>query len=197
MARRTGAAYSITGVKFSPRYHFQPGHRICRVVITMAEHRHERCNARSACDKTEGTARSHGPNKITADRSPQFKSVTDTKFANEIRRNLAVLHSLHRQSEQFVFRRRGDRITALSLVTVFGCEADIDMLAGKMSWPTGYMHKGTPSICRCRAKTLENLGLTLETVSRTLAHLKATAAIEVHARQIMLRDCSALRRLNA
>jgi CRP/FNR family transcriptional regulator, nitrogen fixation regulation protein len=42
----------------------------------------------------------------------------------------------------------------------------------------------------------EYLGLTLETVSRTLAHLQATAAIEVHVRQIMLRDCSALRRLN-
>jgi CRP/FNR family transcriptional regulator, nitrogen fixation regulation protein len=42
----------------------------------------------------------------------------------------------------------------------------------------------------------EYLGLTLETVSRTLAHLQATAAIEVHARQIMLRDCSALRRLS-
>jgi CRP/FNR family nitrogen fixation transcriptional regulator len=43
----------------------------------------------------------------------------------------------------------------------------------------------------------EYLGLSIETVSRTLAHLEATAAIEVHIRQIMLRDCSALRRLNA
>lgn len=43
----------------------------------------------------------------------------------------------------------------------------------------------------------EYLGLTIETVSRTLAHLEATAAIEVHSRQIMLRDCSALRRLSA
>ncbi len=43
----------------------------------------------------------------------------------------------------------------------------------------------------------EYLGLTIETVSRTLAHLEATAAIEVHARQILLRNRSALRRLNA
>jgi hypothetical protein len=43
----------------------------------------------------------------------------------------------------------------------------------------------------------EYLGLTIETVSRTLAHLEATAAIEVHSRQIVLRDRSALRRLNA
>jgi CRP/FNR family transcriptional regulator, nitrogen fixation regulation protein len=43
----------------------------------------------------------------------------------------------------------------------------------------------------------EYLGLTIETVSRTLAHLEATAAIEVHARQIVLRNRSVLRRLNA
>lgn len=43
----------------------------------------------------------------------------------------------------------------------------------------------------------EYLGLTIETVSRTLAHLEATAAIEVHSRQIVLRNRSALRRLNA
>lgn len=43
----------------------------------------------------------------------------------------------------------------------------------------------------------EYLGLTIETVSRTLAHLEATAAIDVNSRQIMLRDCSALRRLSA
>jgi CRP/FNR family nitrogen fixation transcriptional regulator len=43
----------------------------------------------------------------------------------------------------------------------------------------------------------EYLGLTIETVCRTLAHLEATAAIEVHSRQIVLRNRSALRRLNA
>jgi len=43
----------------------------------------------------------------------------------------------------------------------------------------------------------EYLGLTIETVSRTLAHLEATAAIEVHSRQIVLCNRSALRRLNA
>jgi len=43
----------------------------------------------------------------------------------------------------------------------------------------------------------EYLGLTIETVSRTFTHLEATAAIEVHSRQIVLRNRSALRRLNA
>ena len=41
------------------------------------------------------------------------------------------------------------------------------------------------------------LGLTIETVSRTFAHLEATATIEVHSRQIVLRNRATLRRLNA
>src|SRR5262249_2446593 len=35
------------------------------------------------------------------------------KIVNEIWRNLAIIHALHSQSEQFVFRRRSDRIAAL------------------------------------------------------------------------------------
>jgi CRP-like cAMP-binding protein len=48
-----------------------------------------------------------------------------------------------------------------------------------------------------RQDIAEYLGLTIETVSRTLVHLEATAAIEVHSRQIVLRNRSVLRRLNA
>jgi CRP/FNR family nitrogen fixation transcriptional regulator len=55
----------------------------------------------------------------------------------------------------------------------------------------------TVNLPMTRQEIGEYLGLTFETVSRTLAHLEATAAIEVHSRQIMLRDCSALRRLSA
>ena len=43
----------------------------------------------------------------------------------------------------------------------------------------------------------EYLGLTVESVSRTFAHLEATAAIDVHFRQIVLRSRASLRRLNA
>jgi CRP-like cAMP-binding protein len=41
------------------------------------------------------------------------------------------------------------------------------------------------------------LGLTMETVSRTFAHLEATTTIEVHSRQIVLRNRATLRQLNA
>jgi len=48
-----------------------------------------------------------------------------------------------------------------------------------------------------RRDIADYLGLTIETVCRTFANLEATAAIEVHShRQIVLRNRSALRRLN-
>jgi hypothetical protein len=61
--------------------------------------------------------------------------ITDMKIVNEIWRNLAIIHALHSQSEQFVFRRRSDRIAALRLVAVFGREANIEMLAGQVAPP--------------------------------------------------------------
>jgi hypothetical protein len=69
----------------------------------------------------------------------QFESVTGTKIANEIWRDLAIGHLLYRQSEQFILGRRGDRIAALRLVTVFGREPDIDMLPRLVFLPTGYV----------------------------------------------------------
>jgi hypothetical protein len=38
-----------------------------------------------------------------------------------------------------VFRRGCDRIAALRLITIFRREADVDVLAGKMSPPTGHV----------------------------------------------------------
>jgi CRP/FNR family nitrogen fixation transcriptional regulator len=49
-----------------------------------------------------------------------------------------------------------------------------------------------------RQDIADYLGLTIETVSRTLTHLESTAAIELSSsRRIVLRDRSALRRLNS
>jgi hypothetical protein len=70
-----------------------------------------------------------------------MKTVTDTKIVNEIWRNLAIIHALHGQIEQFVFGGRSDRIAALRLVAVFGRETNIDMLAGQVSLPIGDMFR--------------------------------------------------------
>src|SRR5262247_482751 len=66
------------------------------------------------------------------DRPAQFEVVADAKIADEIWRDLAIIHALHRQSEQFIFGWRSDGIAALGLVAGFGREADIDMLARKV-----------------------------------------------------------------
>ena len=42
-----------------------------------------------------------------------------------------------------VLRRRCERVAALCLVAVLGCEADIDMLARQVSLPSGDCEKKT------------------------------------------------------
>jgi CRP/FNR family transcriptional regulator, nitrogen fixation regulation protein len=57
---------------------------------------------------------------------------------------------------------------------------------------------GTVELPMSRQDIADYLGLTIETISRTLRHLEDAAAIEVaKRRRILLRNCSALRRLNA
>jgi CRP-like cAMP-binding protein len=58
--------------------------------------------------------------------------------------------------------------------------------------------KGTVELPMSRQDIADYLGLTIETVSRTLSHFEKTAAIEVPtSRRIVLRDQSALNRLNS
>jgi CRP-like cAMP-binding protein len=57
---------------------------------------------------------------------------------------------------------------------------------------------GTVELAMSRQDIADYLGLTIETVSRTLGRLEKTDTIEVSSsRRIVLRDHSALRRLNS
>jgi hypothetical protein len=51
--------------------------------------------------------------------------------------DLAVGQPLHRQCHMAVFRRRGNRVAALSLVSVFGGQTHIDVLTGAVAGPLG------------------------------------------------------------
>src|SRR5262249_20344599 len=81
------------------------------------------------------------PNKIAADRSPQFELIAGAKVLDEVWRDFAAIHTLHSQSEQIVFRGRSDRIAALRLIAVFGRETQIDMLPREVSLPIAYVQR--------------------------------------------------------
>src|SRR5215831_16371688 len=107
----------------------------------MAKHGHQRCDPRTARYETKRAAHRAGPDKIAADGAAQLEAIAHAKFIEEIRRNFTVFYALGGQHEQFFLRWRGDRIAALRLIPIVGCESDIDMLTGQMSWPTGRFQK--------------------------------------------------------
>ena len=111
--------------------------------VSVAQHRHKGRDSRSSRNETERTAHGDAPYEVAADRPSQFELVGLPKLIDEIWRNLAVLHSLHRQSDQSILRGRGDRITTLRLVAILAREPNIHMLARQVSLPSGDCEKKT------------------------------------------------------
>ena len=105
----------------------------------MAHHRHQRHEPGTPGDEQQRTAVLAAPDEVPADRAAQLQLITGTELVGQIRRDLAVLESLHRQRELFVLRRRGDRVRALCLVAVLGGQAHVDVLAGDVPGPAGHV----------------------------------------------------------
>src|SRR6516225_6703878 len=123
----------------------------------MAKHGHQRCDPRTASYETERAAYRAGPDKVAADWAAQFEAIAHVKFVEEVRRNFAVLHPLDCQHEQLFLRWRSNRIATLRLIPIVGCESDIDMLTGQMSWPTGRLKKQALH-ARCLDDDIAHLG---------------------------------------
>ena len=79
--------------------------------------------------------RASAPHEISADRTAQLELVADAHLADDVRRDLATLYSLDGQHQRSSPGRRRYRVAALRLITVFGGESHVDVLAREMTWP--------------------------------------------------------------
>jgi hypothetical protein len=66
----------------------------------------------------------------TLARPAQLQLIAGLEHIRQIRGDLAVVEPLDRELDELVLGRGGDRVAALSLITVLGGEADVDVLAG-------------------------------------------------------------------
>ena len=101
----------------------------------MAQHRHQRHDARAAGDEQQGLLWSvRVPDEVAAHRSAQLEAVTRDDLVDEIGRDLAVVEALDGQRRRLV-RRGRDRVASLGLVAVLRRKAHVDVLSGAVSGP--------------------------------------------------------------
>ena len=126
---------AVDDVVQRPRRVEQPKARRTRGRPVVAEDGSQRNDARTASDEEERAAECGLPDEVAADRPAELQLVTGAELVDEVGRHLTVVEPLHGEHEIAVFRPRGDRVAALSLVPVLGREAHIDVLAGAMPGP--------------------------------------------------------------
>src|SRR5713226_7745259 len=76
------------------------------------------------------------PDEVLAAGSAELEAIAEFKIVNEVGRNLAVGEPFDGQNKVVVFGRRGERVAALCLVAILGGQANVDMLASQMTWPS-------------------------------------------------------------
>ena len=110
---------------------------------TMAEHRHQRDDARAAGDEQEGPAVGLLPDEVAAYGPAQLEAVAYLGDVDEIGRHLAVGEPLDRYRGRLAWRR-GKRIATRCLVTVLSGQAHIDVLPGPVSRPVRHVEGERP-----------------------------------------------------
>ena len=101
----------------------------------VAQHRHQRHEARAAADEQQRAAVVDRPREVPADRPAHLELVAGAHLLDEVGRDLAVVDELDRELERVELGRRGDRVRALRLVAVLGGQAHVDVLAGAVPGP--------------------------------------------------------------
>jgi hypothetical protein len=118
----------------------KPGWNRAAAGCTVAEHGHERTDARPAGHQKQGTSNRHIPREVPADRSAQLELVARAQLAGQVRGHLAIGDALDGQRQPLTDVRRGrDRIAALRLVAVVGGQTNIHMLAGSVPRPARHV----------------------------------------------------------
>ena len=101
----------------------------------VAQHGHQRDDARAAGDQQQRPARGDGPGEVAADRPAQLEPVARPGLAGEPGRHLPALEPLDGEREPRRLGRGGDRVAALGLVAVLRGEPDVDVLARQVAGP--------------------------------------------------------------
>jgi hypothetical protein len=110
----------------------------------VANHRHQRHEARATGDQQQRSALLQTPGEMPADPAADLELIAAAQLARQIGRDLAILDQLDRQCESGFLRGGGDRVGALRLIAVLGGEADVDVLAGEVSGPFGDIEGDRP-----------------------------------------------------
>jgi hypothetical protein len=101
----------------------------------MAQHGHQRDDARAASREQHPPSGGRFPDEVAANRAAQLELIAGAELVDQVRRDLTVVETLDGQCQGLVLGRRGDRIAALCLVAVLVRQPYIDVLAGLVTGP--------------------------------------------------------------
>src|SRR5215211_7970283 len=119
----------------------QAGGYVAACGSPVADHRHQRRDARTPSNQEERSAVSCLPGKIATDRPPELQLVLRHQHVGEVNRHLAVVQTLHREHEPLLLRGGGYGVAPPGLVAVLGGEPHVDVLACLVALPSGNLEQ--------------------------------------------------------